>query len=103
LALKSIAYVKECVVLGDNQPYCSAVLWVDKPDAACKSHIDAAIEGLNRELGHPAQIKRYVVLENSPSFGHGNSEALKVKRQELLKRVEGVIDELYAHALKLKV
>ena len=64
LALKSIAHVKECVVIGDNQPYCSAVLWVDLSNAACKSQIDAEIQRLNLQLEHPAQIKRYVVLEN---------------------------------------
>ncbi len=82
------------MVVGDNQPYCSAVLWVDKPDAARKAQIDLAIQRLNQELEHPAQIKRYVVLENR-SFESGNSEALKVKRQEILKRAEKVIEEIY--------
>jgi long-chain acyl-CoA synthetase len=94
LALKSISCVRECVVLGDNQPYCSAVIWVDKPED-CKSQIDLAIQRLNMELEHPARIRQFVLLKNDVSFGIGNSEALKVRRQELLKRVEDVVEQIY--------
>jgi long-chain acyl-CoA synthetase len=96
-AIKNIEHVKECVVVGDNQPYCSAVLWVNKPVEACKAQIDLAIEQLNLELEHPAQIKRYVLLESS-SFEQEKSETLKIKRQELLKRVECVVEQIYQSA-----
>ena len=93
-ALKRIVHVKECVIIGDNQPFCSAVLWVDCRKDECESQIDKAIENLNLTLEHPAQIKRYAVLQGGP-LGSSNDEALKVKRQELLKQIESVIDALY--------
>ncbi len=93
-ALKRIAHVKECVIIGDNQPFCSAVLWVDCRKDECEIQIDKAIENLNLTLEHPAQIKRYAVLQGD-SLGSSNDEALKVKRQELLKQIENVIDTLY--------
>jgi long-chain acyl-CoA synthetase len=91
-ALKSILHVKECLVVGDNQPFCSAVLWVDCPKIECETQIDKAIEDLNLTLESPAQIERYAVLHGSDMV---NFDALKVKRQDLLKQVEPVIDSLY--------
>jgi long-chain acyl-CoA synthetase len=93
-ALKRIPHVKESIVIGDNQPFCSAVLWVDCQKDECENQIDKAIENLNLTLEHPAQIKRYAVLQWGP-LGSSNEEALKVKRQELLKQIENVIETLY--------
>lgn len=58
------------------------------------SQIDLAIQQLNLKLEHPAQIRRYVLLE-SDALGLGNIESLKVNRQELLKRVETVFEQIY--------
>ncbi len=93
LALKCIVNVRECVVVGDNQPYCGAILWVDWL-GSCRSQIDLAIQQLNLKLEHPAQIRRYVLLE-SEDLGLGNTESLKVNRQELLRRVETVFEQIY--------
>jgi long-chain acyl-CoA synthetase len=93
-ALKRIDHVKECIVIGENQPYCSAVIWVEGQKSLYENQIDKAIKNLNLTLEHPAQIKRYAVLQVS-NLESGNAEALKLKRQELLKQIENVIETLY--------
>ncbi len=96
-ALKGIEHVTECIVIGDNRPFCSAIVWVDKHYvSSCKEDIDSAVVKLNLELEHPAQIKQFVILESNKSSENKNVETLKIKRQELLKQVEDVIESLYA-------
>lgn len=94
--LKSAPYVKECLVVGDNQPFCSAVLWVDCQKSICENQISKAIADLNLTLEPPAQIKRYAILQNCPpNSGNAAAEALKTKRQDLLKQAQTEIDALY--------
>ncbi len=91
--LKSLPHVKDCLVVGDNQPFCCAVFWVACQKSECENQLDKAIEELNLTLEPPAQIKRYAVM-SYPS-GMADADALKVKRQDLLKQAETVIDALY--------
>jgi long-chain acyl-CoA synthetase len=95
-ALKTIESVKEAVVLGNNQPYCSAILWIDKQKDNYNAQIEKAIEKLNKELERPAQIKRYVLLTDDPFPEQKNTEThLKTKRQDLLKQTEKIIEVIY--------
>ena len=95
-SLKIIECVKEAIVIGDNQPFCSAVFWVDKQKQNYQAQIDFGIEQLNKELEDPAKIKRYVVLDES-SLGKENAESsLKTKRQECLKQIQPLIETIYA-------
>ena len=96
-SLKNVEHVIECLVVGDNQPYCSAVLWVNKKNAAYEEQIKEAITKLNEKLESPAQIKRYVILEGNPLLDQTNAEAqLKIKRQELLKQSKTAIEAMYS-------
>ena len=91
-SLKRILHVKDALVVGDNQPFCCAVFWVDCQKSECENSLDKAVGDLNLTLEPPAQIKRYAVLLSPESSG---ADALKVKRQDLLKQAETVIDNLY--------
>ncbi len=92
-SLKQAPHVKDAIVVGDNQPFCCAVFWVDCQKSDCETSLDKAVENLNLTLEPPAQIKRYAVLSSPPDAA--NADALKVKRQDLLKAAETVIEELY--------
>jgi len=98
-SLKTIETVKEAVVIGNNQPYCSAILWIDEQKGNQKAQIEKAIGKLNKELEHPAQIKGYVLLTNDPFPEQKNAETqLKTKRQDLLKQTEKIIEVIYNSA-----
>jgi hypothetical protein len=90
-SLKRIPHVKDALVVGDNQPFCCAVFWVDCQKSDCENSLDKAVGDLNLTLEPPAQIKRYAVLLAQDS----GFDSLKVKRQDLLKQAETAIDNLY--------
>ncbi len=93
--LKTVESVTEAIIVGDNKPYCSAVFWVD-PQKCNNKTIEQAIKKLNNELEHPAQIKRWKILDENLLDKPKNSNAqLKTNRQELLKQIEDVIETLY--------
>ena len=99
-SLKTIESVREAIVVGNNQPYCSAVLWIDKQKGNNKTQIEKAIEKLNKELEHPAQIKRYVLLTEDAFPEQKNAQiSLKTKRQDLLKQTEKIIEVIYNPAI----
>jgi long-chain acyl-CoA synthetase len=100
-SLKRIESVKEAIVIGNNRPYCSAVLWIgEQKDNDNAKKIEKAIEKLNKELERPAQIKRYVLLTEDPFPEQKNTEThLKIKRQDLLKQTEKIIEVIYNPAI----
>jgi long-chain acyl-CoA synthetase len=100
-SLKRIESVKEAIVIGNNRPYCSAIFWIgEQKDNDTAKKIEKAIEKLNKELERPAQIKRYVLLTEDPFPEQKNTEThLKIKRQDLLKQTEKIIEVIYNPAI----
>jgi len=92
-SLRTIDFVKDALLVGENQPYCSAILWVDRKALYDKSKMLRAIEEINKGLETPAQIKKMEILEDDYSKV---DEGLKTKRQVLLQKAEKVINILYS-------
>lgn len=88
-SLRTIDFVKDALLVGENQPYCSAILWVDRKALYDKSKMLRAIEEINKGLETPAQIKKMEILEDDYSKV---DEGLKTKRQVLLQKAEKVIN-----------
>ncbi|HJS27064.1 MAG TPA: AMP-binding protein, partial [Actinomycetota bacterium] len=96
--LRRIPGVEEAMVVGEGRPFCGALLWVDRTDAAAldPAELDAAVTETNRRLSHPEQVKRWAVLSNDLSIEGGELTAnLKLKRHEVEARFHGVIERLY--------
>jgi long-chain acyl-CoA synthetase len=98
LPLKQIPGVAEAMLIGDNRPYCVAVLWADKN--ACTpnsfSAIDKAITGINQNLSHLEQVRNWAVLTNDLSIERGDlTPNLKLKRSVVQDRLSGIIGALY--------
>lgn len=93
--LKSISGVSEAMVIGEQHPYCVALLWVDATPKSI-SKLDDAIIAINTSLSRPEEIKRWAVLKNDLSIDKGEITAnLKLKRESIVKRYEKTIDSLY--------
>ena len=61
--------------------------------------IAQAIWELSRGLSHPEQVKRWAVLRNDLSLERGDLTAnLKLKRQTVAARLQGLIEALYAES-----
>ena len=97
-ALKSIESVEEAVLVGDNKPYCSAVLWVDKQKLNQET-VEGAIKQINSKLEEPAQIKHWETLDKSLLKKPKDvTSQLKPNRQELVEQIGDVIEKIYSRS-----
>jgi len=90
--LKDIPGVSEAVLIGENRPYCTALLWTesDVPD------MEDQIEKMNRTLSHPEQIKKWKVIDTPLSIKAGElTPNLKVRRAVVEEHYKDEIDEFY--------
>ena len=89
--LKDIPGVSEAVLIGENRPYCTALLWVDHcPD------LEEQISRMNSQLSHPEQIRKYTVIPTPLSIQAGElTPNLKVKRGNVAKHYAAEIEAMY--------
>ena len=91
--LKDIPGVSEAVLIGENRPYCTALLWLEGtcPDLAQQ------IEQMNSQLSHPEQIRKYTVIPKPLSIQAGElTPNLKVKRANVTSHYAAEIEAMYA-------
>ena len=95
--LRDIPGIAETMLVGEGRPYCVALLWIiDPDDAPSEAAISRAMAELSRGLSHPEQVKRWAVLRNDLSIERGDLTAnLKLKRQAVGVRLQGLIEALY--------
>jgi long-chain acyl-CoA synthetase len=97
--LREIPGLADAMVLGDNRPSLSALLWLAGGSATPQAlqEIDRAVQGLNGNLSHPEQLKRWAVLSEHPAIENGELTGnLKIRRQVVLARRAPVVEMLYA-------
>jgi long-chain acyl-CoA synthetase len=97
--LRQIPGVSEAMVLGDERPFLTAMLWLKAGSASGESlrEIDEAVRTMNRNLSHPEQVKRWLVLSESPSIDNGELTGnLKLRRQRVLSRRADAVSMLYS-------
>ena len=90
--LKDIPGISEAVLIGENRPYCTALLWQehDIPD------LQEQINAINETLSHPEQIRRYRVIGAPLSIAAGElTPNLKVKRAVVEEHFKEIIGEMY--------
>lgn len=92
-ALRDIPGVSEAVLIGENRPFCTALLWLEGP---CPD-LSGQLEKVNGTLSHPEQIRRYRVIEKPLSIGAGElTPNLKVKRGPVQEHFAEEIEEMYS-------
>jgi long-chain acyl-CoA synthetase len=96
--LREIPGVSEAMLVGEERPYCVALLWVQGKalDAGARQLIDRLVGRVNHSLSHPEQVKRWAVLANDLSVEAGDlTPNLKLKRQAIARRLQDVLEALY--------
>jgi long-chain acyl-CoA synthetase len=97
LMLREATGINHVMVIGDNRPYCTALLW------GCPSHgsdavaaIGQSIHNMNLKLSHPEQVKKWAVLSDNLTIEGGDLTAnLKIKRPAVILKYADVIEALY--------
>jgi long-chain acyl-CoA synthetase len=99
---KLINGISEVMIVGDEKPYCIAMIWVDNDISPEDLFLN--IKEANSNLSHPERIKRWLVLKNDLSIECGELTAnLKLKRENILKRYNNLIDLIYEDSCKEKL
>ncbi len=91
--LLDIPCVEHAVLVGEQRPYCTALLWTNGP----ADTLAASIENMNQTLSHPEQVKRYTIVNTPLSIKNGElTPNLKVKRNVVTAHYQQEIENLYA-------
>ncbi len=90
--LCDIPCVEQAVLVGEQRPFCTALLWTH----GATDTLAADIERINSQLSHPEQVKRYCIVSTPLSIGRGElTPNLKVKRNVVLEHYREEIATLY--------
>ena len=90
--LCDIPCVEQAVLVGEQRPYCTALLWTNGPTDTLQADIDR----MNESLSHPEQVKRWHVVATPLSIKNGElTPNLKVKHQVVIQHYQQAIDEMY--------
>ncbi len=91
--MMDIPCVEHAVLVGEQRPYCTALLWINGPADSLADDI----ERMNQSLSHPEQVRRFRVISTPLSISSGElTPNLKVKRNVVTAHYQQEIETLYA-------
>ncbi len=96
--LRRIPGLTEAMVIGDNRPSLSALLWLKERAVSPRvlAEIDRSVLRVNGGLSRPEQVKRWAILSDGPAVDSGELTGnLKLRRRAVLERRSKVVDMLY--------
>ncbi len=90
--LTDINHVTHAVLVGEQRPYCCALLWAEGDTG----HLQEEIDRMNSMLSHPEQVKRWCVVSQPLSIANGElTPNLKVRRNVVWTHFAKEINGLY--------
>ena len=90
--LKDIPGVEQAVLIGEQRPYCAALLWISGKEDS----LEESIRRMNSTLSRPEQVKQWRVIRTPLSIKNGElTPNLKVKRHVVENYYQSVIDSMY--------
>lgn len=95
--------VNQVLLIGDRQPYVTALLTVNAaaldPKGSEKSvteQVGQAVKRVNKQLAGFEQIRRFRILESDFSIERGElTPTMKIRRTQVLENYKSVVNELY--------
>lgn len=92
--LKNIPGISEALLIGENRPYCTALLWGE--EKADMSGLAGQIEAMNRKLSHPETVRRWVLIDRPLTIREGElTPNLKVRRNVVEEHFRDIIEKMY--------
>ncbi len=98
--LKDIPGISEAMLVGEERPYCIALLWPeDDQPVPDEDALASAVRSVNENLCHPEQVKRYALMSGALKIATGElTPNLKLRRNNIVEIHRQTIDGLYAPA-----
>ena len=95
--LKGIDGVSEVMVVADGKPFTTALIWLEENGVDFDfAALDAAVGGVNAQLSHPEQVKRWIVAARPLSLAAGElTPNLKVRRNIVAQTRAALVEALY--------
>lgn len=94
--IKDIDGVSEAVLVGENRPYCTALIWLDETSDMTAEKLEEEIMKMNEGLSNPEKIKKWSVIATPLSIAKGElTPNLKVRRNNVIAHYMNEIDEMY--------
>ena len=94
--------VNQVLLIGDRQPYVTALLTVNSPFAdgkdkeAVNKEVGEAVKRVNKQLAQFEQIRRFRILDRDFSIERGElTPTMKVRRKQVLENYKHLVSELY--------
>ena len=89
--------INHVVVLGDRQPYVTALMTVNgNPGSDPAPEVAHAVKKVNKQLAPFEQIRRYKILDRELSIDRGElTPTMKVRRTQVIENFRDLVDELY--------
>lgn len=90
--LTDISAITHAVLVGEQRPYCCALLWAEGDT----THLQDEIDQMNATLSHPEQVKRWCIISQPLSISNGElTPNLKVRRNVVIEHFRKEVDKLY--------
>ena len=91
--LRSISGISQALLIGENRPFCTALLWAEKEIPDLKEKIGQ----MNLGLSHPEQIRRWKLIDIPLSIAREElTPNLKVRRRVVEEHYQDEISSMYA-------
>jgi long-chain acyl-CoA synthetase len=91
--------VNQVLLIGDRQPYVTALVTVNTTAAEGKDvtqEVDQAVKRVNKQLADFERIRRFRVLDQDFSIERGElTPTMKVRRTQVLENYKHLVNELY--------
>lgn len=94
--------VNQVLLIGDKQPYVTALVTVNpaategKPKEAVNKEVNDAVKRVNKQLAQFEQIRRFRILDRDFSIERGElTPTMKVRRKQVLENYQHLVNELY--------
>ncbi|MBC7926648.1 MAG: long-chain fatty acid--CoA ligase [Bryobacteraceae bacterium] len=93
--------VNQIILLGDRQPYVTALLTVNAAAVetlknAVQDEVSKVVKRVNKQLAPFEQIRRFRILEHEFSIERGElTPTMKVRRKQVLENYKDLVQELY--------
>ena len=117
--IRANALVSQCVVVGDQRPFISALItldeealpgWLERHDLpagttmaeaanhpAVRAEIQALVDSANESVSQAEAIKVFRIVEHDFTEASGHlTPSMKIKRAQVLKDYSTVVEEIYA-------